>query len=89
MQHSQHLEFISSLLLHDFDVVVLIVISIPHILPPSAIAIAIAILISYREALDSLKPKKWGRIDAPPPFHLRLVVQPSKILSFILYASIV
>ena len=41
------------------------------------------------EALDSLKPKKWGRIDAPPPFHLRLVVQPSKILLFILYASIV
>jgi hypothetical protein len=87
MQHSQHLEFISSPLLHDFDVVVLIVISIPHISPPSTIAIAI--LISYREALDSLKPKKWGRIDAPPPFHLRLVVQPSKILLFILYASIV
>jgi hypothetical protein len=61
----------SSPLFTAFDIEVTTLVLIPHILPPSAITIAIAItiMISYREALDSLKPKKWSARNAPPPFH--------------------
>lgn len=51
----------------------------PH-LPPSTIVITIVMVISYHKTLDSLKPKKWGTRNTPPPFH-QIRVFPANIKS--------
>jgi hypothetical protein len=51
----------------------------PHF-APSTIVITIVIVISYRKTLDSLKPKKWGTRNTPPPFH-QIRVFPANIES--------
>jgi hypothetical protein len=53
----------------------------PHFTPSTiVITIVIVIVISYRKTLDSLKPKKWGTRNTPPPFH-QIRVFPANIES--------